>query len=88
MATWPLIGLDISHFYFETDERNSTKLDKKHDLNILYKVLVFQADPKHTIAVQASDWPRHFGLLLWNQWLEFNRFDWKQDVTSSTKFVF
>ena len=44
---WPLIGWDI--FYFsETTERNSTKLDRKQDLNVLYQVCVFKTDRKKT----------------------------------------
>ena len=69
---WPLIGWDIFDFSSETAERNSTKLDRKQDLNILYQVCVFQADPKNKIAALASDWLRHFQLLLWNRWTEFN----------------
>ena len=42
---WPLIGWDIFNFSSETAERNSTKLDRKQDLNALYQVCVFRADP-------------------------------------------
>ena len=38
---WPLIGWDIFDFSSETTERNSTKVDRKQDLNILYQVCVF-----------------------------------------------
>ena len=48
---WPLIGWDIFHFYSETVERNSTKLDRKEDLNILYQVCVFQVDHKNKMAL-------------------------------------
>ena len=68
---WPLIGWDIFDFSSETAERNSTKLDRKQDLNILYQVCVFRADLKNKMAALASDWPRHFRLLLWNRWTEF-----------------
>ena len=61
---WRLIGLDIFDFSSETAERNSTKLDRKHDLNILYQVCVFRSDPKNNIPAIASDWLRHFRLLL------------------------
>ena len=43
---WPLIGWDIFNFCSETAERNSTKLDTKKDLNVLYQVCVFRADRK------------------------------------------
>ena len=69
---WPLIGWDIFDFSSETAERNSTKLDRKHDLNVLYQVCVFRADPKNKMGALASDWLRHFWLLLWNRWTEFN----------------
>ena len=38
---WPLIGWDIFDFFSETAERNSTKFDRKEDLNVLYQVCVF-----------------------------------------------
>ena len=61
---WLLIGWDIFDFSFETAEWNSTKLDRKHDLNVLYQVCVFRADRKNKMAALASDWLRHFRLLL------------------------
>ena len=70
---WPLIGWDIFDFFSETAERNSTKLDRKQDLNALYQVCVFWADLKNKMAALASDWLRHFWLLLWNHWTEFNK---------------
>ena len=69
---WPLIGWDLFDCSSETSERNSTKLDRKQDLNILYQVCAFQANRKNKIAALASDWLRHFWLLLWNRWTEFN----------------
>ena len=69
---WPLIGWDIFEFSAETTERNSMKLDRKQDLNILYQVCVFPADQKNKMAALASDRLRHFRLLLWNRWMEFN----------------
>ena len=53
---WPLIGWDIFDFSFETTERNLTKLDRKQDLNVLYQVCVFRADPKNKMATLASCW--------------------------------
>ena len=70
---WPLIGWDIFNFSSETAEQNSTKLDRKQDLNVLYKVCVFRTDWKNKMAALASDWLRHFRLLLWNRWTEFNK---------------
>ena len=69
---WPLIGWDILDFSSETAERNSTKLIRKQDLNVLYQVFVFRADRKNKMAALVSDWLRHFRLLLWNHWTEFN----------------
>ena len=69
---WPLIGWDIFDFFSETVKQNSRKLDRKQDLNVLYQVCVFRADPKNKMAALASDWLRHFWLLLWNRWTEFN----------------
>ena len=69
---WPLIGWDIFDFSSETAARNSTKLDRKLDLIVLYQVCVFRADWKNKMAALASDWLRHIWLLLWNCWKEFN----------------
>ena len=69
----PLIGWDIFDFSSETAERNSTKLVRKQDLNVLYQVCVFRADRKNKMAALASDWLRHFRLILWNRWMEFNK---------------
>ena len=69
---WPLIGWDIFDFSSETAERNSMKLDRKQDLNVLYQVCVFRANRKNKMAALASDWLRHFQLLLWNRWTDFN----------------
>ena len=68
---WPLIGWDIFDFSSETAERNSTKLNRKQDLNVLYQVCFFRADRKNKMVALASDWLRHFRLLLWNRWTEF-----------------
>ena len=57
---WPLIGWDIFDFSSETAERNSTKLDRKQDLNVLYQVCAFWADRKNKMAALASDWLRYF----------------------------
>ena len=67
---WPLIGWDIFDFSSETAEQYSTKLDRKQYLNVLYQVCVFRADRKNKLAALASDWLRHFPLLLWNRWTE------------------
>ena len=64
---WPLIGWDIFDFSSETAEWNSTKLDRKQDLNVLYQFCVFRADLKNEMVALASDWLRHFRLLLWTE---------------------
>ena len=69
---WPVMGWDIFDFSSETTERNSTKLDRKQDLNVIYESYVFRVDRKIKMAALASDWLRHFQLLLWNHWTEFN----------------
>ena len=59
----PLIGWDIFDFFSETTERNSMKLDRKQ-FNILYQVCVFWANRKNKMVAPASDWLRHFRLLM------------------------
>ena len=54
--------------------------DRKQDLNILYQVCVFRADRKNKMAALASDLLRHFLLLLWNRWTEFNE-SWQEART-------
>ena len=68
---WPLIGWDIFDFFSETAEQNSTKFDRKQELNVLYQIFVFRADRKNMMAALASDWLRRFRLLLWNRWTKF-----------------
>ena len=72
-AALPLIGWDIFNFSSETAEQNSMKFDRKQDLNVLYQVCVFRANWKNKMAALASDLLRHFWLLLWNRWTEFNK---------------
>ena len=68
----PSLTFHIFDFSSETAEQNSTKLDRKQDLNVLYQVCVFRVDRKNKMAALASDWLRHFRLLLWNRWMKFN----------------
>ena len=75
--SWPLIGWDIFVFFSETAERNLTKIDGKKDLSVLHQVCVFQADWKNEMGALASDWLRHFRLLLWNRWMEFDE-TWRE----------
>ena len=67
-----VVNFHIFDLSSETAERNSTKLDRKPDLYALYQVCVFRADRKNKMAALVSDWLRHFRLLLWNPWTEFN----------------
>ena len=86
---WPLIGWDIFDFSSETAKRNSSKLDMKQDLNVLYEVCVFQADRKNKTAALASDWLRHFRLLPLKPLNGIQRnLTGSKISTSSTKFVF
>ena len=47
---------------------------RRQDLNVLHQVCVFRPDRKQKktkMTAPASDWLRHFRLLLWNRWIEF-----------------
>ena len=77
---WPLIGWDIFDFSSETAEWNSTKLDRKQDLNVLYQVCVFQADRKNKMAALASDWVRHFDFSSETAERNSMKLDRKQDL--------
>ena len=52
----PALTFHIFDFSSETTEQNSTKLDRKQELNILYQVCVFRVDRKNQMAALASDW--------------------------------
>ena len=71
---WPLIGWDIFDFSPETAERNSTKIVRKQDLNVLYQVCVFGP----------------IGRTRWPPWPLIGRdiFDFSSETTerNSTKF--
>ena len=67
---WPLIGWNIFDFSSETAERNSTKLDRKQDLNFLCQSCVFRAD--RVGKTRWSFWP----LIGWDIF-DFS-FDWIQ----------
>ena len=88
MTARPLIGRDIFDFS-ETAEQNSTKIDRKHDINVLYQVPIFRADRDTKIVALTSDWLKHFRLLLWNRWTEFNEI-WQEARSDSPlpSFVF
>ena len=73
----------LSHFWLldfssETAERNSTKLDRKQDLNAIYQGSVFRAGRKNKMAAPASDWLRHFRLLISER--NSKKLDRKQDL--------
>ena len=51
---WPLIGWDIFDYSSETAEQNSTKLNRKQDLNVLYQVCIFRR------SVNKNDRPGRF----------------------------
>ena len=66
----PSLIFYIFDFFSETAEQNSKKLDWEQDLNFRYKVCVFRADQKNKKAALASDWLKHFRLLLWTEFNE------------------
>ena len=78
----PSVNFHIFDFSSETAEQNSMKLDRKQDFISLYQVCVFRADLKNKMAALASDWLRHFRLLLWNRWTEFNK-TWQEARSQS-----
>ena len=50
-----MIGWNILDFSSETDERNSTKVKWKQDLNILYLICVFRADRKKKTKIKYNN---------------------------------
>ena len=47
-------SLNVFNFSSETSERNTRKIDKKQDINMLYQVCVFQGDRKNKVATRAE----------------------------------
>ena len=74
---WPLIGGAIFDFFSATAERNSRKLDRKQDLNVLCQGCVFRAHQKSKMAVMTADWLSNFRLLLWKRWTELHE-TWRE----------
>ena len=54
------VNFHIFDFSSETTEQILTTLDRKQELNVLYQVSVFCADPSSKMAALASDWLKHF----------------------------
>ena len=78
---WPLIYWDIFDFVSETADRNSTKLDRKQDPNVLYPVCVFLIpSEKRRWPPWPSNWLRHFWLLLWTAEQNSTKLDRKEDL--------
>ena len=80
LSVRPSLTFHIFDFFSETTERSSTKLVRKQYLNALYQFCVFHVDRKNKMATLASDWLRHFRLLLWNRWKEFNE-TWQEAIS-------
>ena len=76
--SWYLIGGGILGFSSATAELNSTKLNRKQALDVLYQACVCLVDRKTKMAVPLSDWRGHFLLLLCYLWTEFNQLDTEQ----------
>ena len=76
---WPLIGWDIFNFSSETAIGNSTKPDRKQDLNDLDQICGFWANRKKMAAL-VSDRLRHF---LTSPLKPLNRIQW--NLTGSKK---
>ena len=68
----PLICWDIFDFSSGTTKRNSAKLDWKEDSMSSIKFVFFGPIRKIRGQPLASQWLRHFRLLLWHRWTEFN----------------
>ena len=80
MAAQAFGWLDFFNFFLQPLNRIQWNFDRKQDLNFLYQVCVFQANPKSKMATPASSWLRHFWLLLFNPWMEFNE-TWQETST-------
>ena len=76
----PSLTFHIFDFSSETTEQNSTKLDKKQELNILYQVCVFRAERKKKMAAMVSDWLSIFDFSCKTAERKSAKLDWKQDL--------
>ena len=78
---WPLIGWDIFDFSLETTEIQQNLTGSK--LSMPSTTFVFSGKSgKNNIAALASDWLRHFRLLLWNCERNSTKLDRKQDLNA------
>ena len=73
MAAWPLIGWDIFAFSSKAAELEFNETWSKISTFPTKFVFFGLSDRKNKMAALASDWLRHFQLLLWNHWPEFNK---------------
>ena len=84
MAALAYPGLDIFDFSSETAKQNSTKLDRKQDLNqqrpLPSTSMCFSGRSENKMTALASDWLKHFRLLLWNCYTEFNE-TWQEAIS-------
>ena len=79
---WLLIGWGIFNFFSTNAEQNSTKLDRKQDLNFLFQHCVSRTDDqKIKMAALASDWQLQPFVWIQRNWTERNI------PTSSSTFV-
>ena len=85
----PLIGWYIFDFFSETAEQNSTKLDRKQDLNVLYQDCVFSG---RSVKKRWPPWP----MIGWDifdissetaEW-DSKKYDRKQDLNIFYQVVF
>ena len=74
----PLIYLDIFDFSLEAAKRNSTKLDRKQDLNTPYQVCVFRADRKIKMTARPLIGRDIFDFSKTAEWIS-TKLDLKQD---------
>ena len=80
----PLIDWDILDISSETAKRNSTKIDRKQDLNVLYQFVFFGLIRKNKMDThETCSTPP-----VWNRWTEFIKTSQKARSTSSIQFVF
>ena len=84
----PSLTFHIFDFSSDTAERNSSKLNRKQDLNLLYQVCVLGPIGKNKMAALASDWLRHFDFSSKTAEGNSRKLDRNKNSTSSTKFVF
>ena len=82
-SPWPLIGWDLFNSSLKPLNGIQWNLTGSKISTSSTKFVFFGLIGKNKMAALASDWRRHFRLLPWNRWMEFNE-TWQEQGSKLT----